>query len=557
MEDRKIVKIDFSLRRLKNEARKRCEEGDFRSALRLLHRLIDEYGEDGDTLVMLADIYESMRLHSSAINQWFRFLDGCSVEDFPEAYEGLAVNFLAQGDDRASAYYYKRLMDAEDVLTSEEKREVIEMIDLKEKSFRFVYPPQLADYTKETKKGSLALKNGDLKGAIECLSSVENGSKEYAKAKEIEAVAYLMSGDFASAENSCLSGLQEDENNVPLLATLSAVYTEQNRKEESLQIALTLNEMPLKTREERFKVATVACENELHAEAFEHFLALDKEVPNDGKTLYFKAVSAYKSGKLESAIDALENLCEVYPDSEVAKYYLRKLRLWRDGASEKAPELSYFYQLPVKEKKRRMQELIALEKMPRAEAEIVGSFLAKEGYFTWCFDELDGMENDLQYFAVLAADRARLDDFLRNVLLDDEVSDYFKVEVLYLLFLRNESNDFGVVFCHIYKELETEKVALGVRKRRSFLQAYASCASKFAIVEETYGEKIRKTTESLYRTFKEKECWELAENVDDLVCAIYLLSGLKELGTSLQKVAPLLDADEATVDLIMAKHLSN
>ena len=62
------------------------------------------------------------------------------------------------------------------------------------------------------------------------------------------------------------------------------------------------------TPEEQYKVATVCCENDLHEQALQQFLALEKEIPYDGNMLYFKGVAAYKSGKTELAISALETL---------------------------------------------------------------------------------------------------------------------------------------------------------------------------------------------------------------------------------------------------------
>ena len=64
---------------------------------------------------------------------------------------------------------------------------------------------------------------------------------------------------------------------------------------------------------------------------------------------------------------------------------------------------------------------------------------------------MDGMERDLQYLAVVVAEHTREDGFLRDVLLDCEVSDILKVELLRLLFARNEENGFGVVICNIYR----------------------------------------------------------------------------------------------------------
>ena len=65
-----------------------------------------------------------------------------------------------------------------------------------------------------------------------------------------------------------------------------------------------------------------------------------------------------------------------------------------------------------------------------AEAQIIGEILDEEGLFVWCFDEMDGADHDLQYLALVAAESLRVDGFLREVLLEPEVADVLKVEIL-------------------------------------------------------------------------------------------------------------------------------
>lgn len=169
---------------------------------------------------------------------------------------------------------------------------------------------------------------------------------------------------------------------------------------------------------------------------------------------------------------------------------------------------------------------------------------------------MDGMERDLQYLAAVTAEHARADGFLREVLLDCEVSDVLKIEILRLLYARNEDNSFGVVICNIYRDLHLERVKIGPKRHKKFVEAYAKVASKFTIINDDYGDKIKAMTEFVYRVFLRKECWELANNSDDLACAIYLLCGLKEVGRNSKTASPAFDATPGAVDRIMAAVLS-
>ncbi len=532
-------------------------EGDFLSALRFAHRELREYGGDPDVYARLCDIYEGMGLQGSSINYWFRFLDVAEETDLPDIYEGLAANFLSIGNERQAAYYYDKLVDADESLPEEMKTDIVEAFakDKRDK-FRFVYPPALADYSNEMFLGSRALKAGDSKRAIAELDKVAEGSKDYNVAKEMQAVAYLLEGKTEEAEQACQAALAHSPDDVRVLATLAAVYLEQGRGEESLALAKRLAALPFTDTDDAYKVATVCCENGLHEEAYERFTFLDKKAPYDGRTLYFQGVSAYKSGRVKEAIAAFEKLVTVYPDAEVAKYYLRELRaFWEakeEGEEVAPPELIYFYHLPQEERETRCQTLLRIGSCARDEAQLFGLLALHDGYFAWCFDEMDGSDRDLQYLALVTAEHVRADEFLQDVLLDFEVADVLKVETLRMLFNRNEDMEIGVVLCSIYKRARLLKIAVGRKRRKKFLEAYARVASKFVLVDEKYSRRLKLAAEKLYRALEEKGGLDLVDNPDDCACAIYFLSGLKELGKEQEWIAQAFDANLAKVRVLLS-----
>ncbi len=557
MKGKKTQRIDFSRKRIAHLADKYYNEGEYLSALRLAHRELREYGGDPDVYARLCDIYEGMGLQGSAINYWFRFLDVAASEDLPDVYEGLAANFLAIGNERASAYYYNKLIDADDTLPEETKLDIADAFSKDKRSkFRFVYPPRLADYSNELTFGSKALKAGDAKKAIEVLDRVEKGSKEYLSAKEIQAVAYLLEGDPLSAEKVCKEILAEEPTAVRAQATLAAVYLEQGRSEESLALAKQLAALPVTEPDDLYKIATVCCENGLHAEAYEKFVVLDKNTPYDGRTLYFKGVSAYNSGKIEEGERAFAQLCDVYPDAEVAKYYLRAIREYKasldGGEPMEKPELIYFYHLPQEEREARCQTLLKIGACAKDEAALFGLLALHDGYFAWCFDEMDGGDRDLQYLSLVTAAHVRADEFLQDVLLDFEVADVLKVEILRMLAERNEDLDVGMTLCCIYRRVPLYRIEIGRKRRKKFLDGYARVSSKFSVIDDKYGEKLKRAAEKLYRSLERKEGLDLIDNPDDVACAIYMLAGLHELGRDRAWIASAFDAKMEKVNVLLS-----
>lgn len=548
----KTKKIDLSNRRLGKIADEFYNNGDYISALRFAQKQYLSYGEDAEVWVRFSDIYEAMGLQSSAANCWFRFLHIADEEDLPDIYEGLAVNFLNMGHEGESAYYYNRLIDADDSLPEETKLDIAEAFAAqKPKDIHFVYPPRLADYSKEVQIGSKALKIGDCRRAVAELSKVEKGAKEYVSAQEMQAVAYLLMGDTEKAEAVCVALLEEHPHDVRVKATLAAVYLEQGRKEESKALAKSLLQEKVEETDDIYKVATVCCENEMHEEAYQMFCKLSKKIPYDGRMLYFKGVSAYKSGHMDEAERALDTLCTVYPDAEVAKYYLTALRGYRAGETEEPPQWTYFYHLPQKEREERSKILLHISQCPKDEAMLYGILMLHDRYFEWCFDEMDGMDHDLQYLALIAANHVRADEFIQQVLLNHEVVDVLKVEVLRMYYERNEDAELGVVFCRIYKKAKIMRIQLGRKRRKRFLQAYAKLASKFVLIREGYDQKIHDAAELFYHTLEKYDALDLIDNVDDCACAIFLAAGLKDLGNNVEEIVRAFDANADRVRVLL------
>ena len=552
MKDGKVKKIDFSRKRLGMLADKFYNEGNYLSALRIAYKQLNAYGGDGEIFARLSDIYEMMGLQGSSLNWWFRFLDIADEDELPDVYEGIAVNFLNLGQESASAYYYNKLIDVDDSLPDETKLDIAEAFStMKKERFRFVYPPRLADYSKEVNIGSKALKAGDLNRAVEEFSKVERGSKQYAQAKEMQAVSYLLAGQPDKAEEACQLLLADEPDNIRALATLAAVYLEQGRAEDSKALALRLTELETEDADDLYKIATVCCENQLHEEAYQKFCILDKKLPFDGRMLYFKGVSAYKSGRLKEAEGALETLCTVYPDAEVAKYYLKQLRIYIEEGGD-APDLTYFYHLPPEERDHRCQTLITLKKSPKDEAELFGLLAVHDGYFQWCFDEMDGSDHELQYLGLVTAVHVRADDFIAEVMLDYEVADVLKIETLRMLLERNEEAEIGLVLCNIYRQLSLPHIAIGRKRRKRFIEGFAKVASKFIVIRDLYSEKIKDAAENLYRALEDNGALDLVNNTDDLACAIFLTAGLKELGNNTQMIVGAFDANVEKVEELLS-----
>ena len=545
-----VQKFELSEEALLDGAERRLQDGDHLGALAMLNKRSERFPPGADAQALYADIYEAMQLWQPAADAWFRFLDICNEADFGEGYEGLAVAFMNMGNEVQSAIYYQRTL-AEDGEISPDGMAGMEGLFEEEHAPLLRLVPAAGDPEPEVIAEGLALlKTGELEKARGVLLSVDKASPDYPSAAGLAAMCTLMLGDEAGARASCEELLKSHPENVQALTTYCAVLGAVGDKEGAKEVAGRLAALPAETTEDLYRVATALCETGLDAPAFEKLSLLRERLPYDESILYFYAAAAYRSGRTEEAIDALEVLTTVFPRKAVAKYYLERMRALRDGDGE-AFTMTYYYRMPEEEYRMVANFLLAASQVEEREAHRLIDLSELGTCFRLAFDEMEGRDEKLQLLAVRVADRTRSDEFLREVLLDCAGDEFVKIGILHALTERNEEDSFGVVICNLYKEFPTHALDIGTRKKKAFLKAFADVYAKFALLSDENAGKICAAAEDVYRTLEEYDALSYCEEREALAAAIYRESRLAGGERSLEEIVKLFDANRFTVQEIL------
>mgnify|MGYP006990141029 CR=1 FL=1 len=113
---------------------------------------------------------------------------------------------------------------------------------------------------------------------------------------------------------------------------------------------------------------------------------------------YFKAVSAFNSGKYTECFDTFDKLVTVYPDALCARYYYDAARKAVENGEKR--EFSYFYRLPQEMRENSLKTLAAVAGLSQAESKKLFGILDISDCIKWCFDETEGADDsELQYLA--------------------------------------------------------------------------------------------------------------------------------------------------------------
>lgn len=547
----KTQEIDFSDERLLTLAAEMLDDHNLIGALKMLNKNAELNYCDDRAYMLYAEIFDDMELYERSINYWFRYLDEATEADLADAYEGLAVNFMNVGNEHFAAYYYNKLLIETDDLSPENRREIIDsFLRREENPLKFAYPPEIADYSAEIARGIELMRSQQYDKAVEEFDKVAEGNQGYLLARNYIAMCNVICDKADEAEKECRAILSKKPNDVQALTTLAAVKSEQKKADEGRELAYRLFNLGATNPDDVYKIATVCCENGLHDEAYELFTRMEGEFAYDTSVLYFKAISAYNSGRFDESMAAFDKLLTINPDAVVARYYMLRARQNHD--SGKQEELSYFYRLPQDMRESSLEFLSEYYRLSNRAAKRLTKDIDVLECIKWCFDETENSDdNQLHYIAAMCAVKAGYDDFIRGLLLNAFISDSLKIVILHDLCARNEDNQFGVVICNIYKCVDMYALNIGRAKRKNFVTAYSTLVSRFGILDEEYSGRFCGAAERLYRGMANAGTLAKSADIHALAAAIFTLSGVREADVPADDVCGFFDADKAAYDEIM------
>lgn len=521
VKDNKIVKIDLSDDRLIGLAADLVDEHEYITALKMLNKNAELTGNDEDSYMLYAEIFDDLGLYEKSINSWYKFLDVAHFNELSEAYEGLAVGYMNLGNNGASAYYYNKLLTESDDVDEETRKQIItDFLSDEENPLKFVYPPQLADVSEILSEGVRLMKGGKYEEAEEKFSLVAEGNPKWVTARNYTAMCLIVRDKTAEAEAVCRETLKKYPQDIQALTTLAAVLTESGKKDEAREVTRSLIALDPENSDEIYKIATVCCENKCHAEALDLFSKLDADYEFDLNVMFFSAISAFNCGKYERSFKLFDKLLTIYPDAETARFWYMTAREMHERGEEE--ELDYFYRLPQVLRQSSLTTLAALARLSSKDLEMLSEKVNISSLVKWCFDECEPTAaEELISVASVIAVRSRFDDFVRDLLLNAFLPEGCKKHIIYALCERNEDNDFGLVLDDVLTRIYPRKLILGRTKKKAFVGTYAALFVEWGLKDEQIAEDVADTVERVYDEMSEKGTLDRASDTAALAAAVF------------------------------------
>ena len=545
MKQTNIYKFDASWEMQEIICDKRLDEQDYIGALQAAKYSRSGGGPQREKKT--AQVYFEMQLYDLAAHCFFKFLDACSAAERSEAYEGLGLCYLNMGEVTLAQYYLNMsVLNSEDSLNIDP--EMLEFVrDLAEEerlNFKLVHPPELADYTDLLNQGKQLMRGKKYGEAAQLLEKVPENSAFYKDAANDIVIARLLDGDLAGAEKTAAEILQKHKDDITALSSLQSVYLQTGKNQEAKSIADRLYKIDTDNIDDLYKAASVFCEQNMPHKALEKYKQIERDAPFDCDILFTIAALYHNTGNLYAAVKYLRDIIDIYGEF-VAKYYLEKVNksLFEGRDLSFVDPMPYTMRLPSDEKKRILSQIAKIAGMKKSE--LAGFKVTSQirDLFNWCLNNDEITEPVLEAMTAAAISNAYPESlsYIEDLLLNPLFKDSVKFELVGRLCERNFSGELGIVMSGIYKKTQFFRVNIGKTARARFLRAYGLCFSKFSMIKDNYGWKISLAAERLYGLLDGR--FLKSADYKTLAAAIYMQSGIKEVGRSVKKIAALFDAD--------------
>ena len=182
-------------------------------------------------------------------------------------------------------------------------------------------------------------------------------------------LAYYAKNDLDNAIACAKEVMGIDEENITALSNLIIFYKAVGDELAVAKLTSQLLEADIFTPDDFQKAAFILSWIGMYEDAYDCILTLLSINPHDVIALHAAAVSAYNLGEYEEAIEYWEDILKMMPDNSIAAYYIAYTNKVID--SDINDKLEYIFDIPDKERKRRLNDLKRFIKRPADEQKVV------------------------------------------------------------------------------------------------------------------------------------------------------------------------------------------
>lgn len=541
----KILSVTDHIKKYVTKANERAEKEDFLSALGFCFSALS-LGKTTEALFVTASVYADMGLYELSNQYWFYYLEKTPEKNRGVAYEEIAINYFYLGNFVLSGYYFNKKLEVDGFLSPDGiDKEITDYFSesKEEGGYRLVYPLSKAEIDKKITDAKRKMAGGDFDGAIKLYNEIPKTFSSYDKVADDNSLAHFLSGDIEKGIEINRERLKDGGDKFSIYCNLSSMYGAlKNKEKSSYYYSLALSE-PIKNPEDEYRLATACLEHKDEEKGLALLEKVLKERAFDLDTEYLLALVKINTGRYDEAERTLKNLYRINPTEFLYKYYLKLARRLIAG-DEKAKEiLPVEYELDVPKKVR--NEWIKCIKTT-AFGGVKGK-IDKDLFeiLEWGLRDFGGNDTVAKACVLaLSTGRKDYDNYLKEKLMDADISADLKVMILYIFVVCGCIQKYSLVVSGVFVTAKPAKINVGDDFISiSINAAYAICFAKSVIMGINDLGKIAKSAEKV-----EKQARKVGAFISEGELATLIMDGCKyPYFNDLREICSIFGTDEIRI----------
>lgn len=552
--EEKILQFNVSPEKYIKLAKQRVENNDIIGALGFLYSAL-KVQRNVETIKEIAKLYSKMELYELSNKYLYEYIAKAPKNKVSGAYKDLAINYFYQDEMFLSGYYFNLKVEEDGFINADEMDEEILAYfsnDGNNKDAYYVaYPYDKADYSYRAGKAKKALAHGRFSVAEKIYASIPKQCLNEDVSGEYAITCFLNKKDKKVIE-ICNDSLAKHGENVTAYCNLSTLFKNKNEKEQSSYYYQKALESRKGAREEAYRIATCAIEQEDHQTANDCLKEIVLERKHDYLMRFFYGISLINLGEYDKAYEQLSLVYKTVPEDTILRFYA-KLSLDLKGGDEKAKKLlplKYVKDLPQKIKDSYKRELKRICD-GAVKGEKVNVSRLKE-IAEWCFVSGNAEYTKKALFSLAMFYPVHFEKIVKDNLVRLDLTEEIKCATLYTLLANGYREKISVLVNKFMVKFKPKKI-LSEKDvtANKYTAGYALCLTKAVFSALTDYDKIAFTTNKIYSKYRDVLD---DEGIDvNEVSAVILLTCKFKLVRDENKVCKLFGANVDKVKEILEK----
>lgn len=503
--DKKILQFEINSERYIKLAKKRAEERDFFGALGFLYSALKNQ-RNVSILKEIASVYFKMEHYELSNRYLYEYLAKAPKNKVLGVYKDIAVNYFYLDELFLSGYYFNKIVEEGGYinadLVDDEIVEYFSQTKSNKQSYYVAYPFDKADYSYIADRAKKALAHGNFSIAEKMYSSIpkeclsEGVSGEYA-------ITCLLNKKDKKVIEICNDSLIKDGENVTAYCNLSTLFHNKKDSEQSSYYYKKALECRKGEREEWYRIATCAIEQEDHETAKECLREIVGEREYDYIMRFFYGISFVNLGDYENAEKQLSSVYRTCPEDIVFKYYASLVKRLKEGdeTAIKLLPLKYVKDLPKKVTDSYKKELKKIYNSALSGDKVSVKNLREIA--EWCFISGETENAKKALFSLAIFYPVHFEEIIKNNLIRSDLLDEVKCANLYTLLANGYRDKVSVLVNKFMIKFKPKKVFsekdLSANK---YTAGYVLCLTKAVFSGLTDYDKIAFVSNKLYTKYR-------------------------------------------------------